>query len=400
MLITLQKTTELFFILTLFLLPTYIIGFSFLCLPTNILEISAISSIILFIIKEKSRALKKWRTILQNTVYPIVFLFLGLFLSFLTNPWTLSGLGIIKGWFLIPLLFSLSLLSILKNKHQRLLIPKIIYASIFSVSLISLGYKLNGFLTYDERLRAFYLSPNHLAMFLAFGFFIYPLIISTSTNPRSKKWLRFSILPILIASYLTFSYATWTATIFSLVVVFLVKIKNSFIFSKKYIFILISIFLMFFIFQHDNPKIKTLFDSRSSLSSRLIIWRSSLKMIQENPLHGIGPGNFQAQYLENQKYFSPYLEWAVPHPHNLYLAFYLQTGLLGGLAFLFICKKMFISGIKQKDINLSIMLLGIISYTLIHGLIDTPFWKNDLAYFFWIMFFLSTSFYNKNAENL
>ena len=27
---------------------------------------------------------------------------------------------------------------------------------------------------------------------------------------------------------------------------------------------------------------------------------------------------------EYQKHFPPYLEWAVPQPHNLYLAFWLQ----------------------------------------------------------------------------
>ena len=65
-----------------------------------------------------------------------------------------------------------------------------------------------------------------------------------------------------------------------------------------------------------------------------MIWKSAGLMIKNNPLFGIGPGNFQEKYMEYQKYFPPYLEWAVPQPHNIFLAFWLESGLIGLAGFI------------------------------------------------------------------
>jgi O-antigen ligase len=119
-----------------------------------------------------------------------------------------------------------------------------------------------------------------------------------------------------------------------------------------------------------------------------MIWQSAGKILEDNPTWGIGPGNFQEKYLEYQKYYPPYLEWAVPHPHNLYLAFYLYSGILGLAAFLlsifFWLKKI----MAQKKEATVLVALGIIAYFLLHGMVDTTYFKNDLAVIFWLAFFL------------
>jgi len=48
-------------------------------------------------------------------------------------------------------------------------------------------------------------------------------------------------------------------------------------------------------------------DSRSSLASRVMIWHSAGKIIVDNPIMGIGPGNFQNKYLEYQKMIKRFL---------------------------------------------------------------------------------------------
>jgi O-antigen ligase len=74
-------------------------------------------------------------------------------------------------------------------------------------------------------------------------------------------------------------------------------------------------------------------DNRSSWASRQMIWHSAARMIADSPLTGIGPGNFQGQYLAYQRYFPPYLEWSVPHPHNMFLDIWLEGGILGVCGF-------------------------------------------------------------------
>jgi len=125
-----------------------------------------------------------------------------------------------------------------------------------------------------------------------------------------------------------------------------------------------------------------------------MIWKSAGKILEDHPLWGSGPGNFQIKYLEYQKYFPPYLEWAVPQPHNLYLAFWLQTGILGIVGFLVLIAKWIknviriIKNHQNGNLQIASVLAGIMLYILIHGIADTTYWKNDLALIFWTIFSL------------
>ncbi len=393
-----QKITEFFFLLSLFSLPFYFWKFSFFSVPTNVLELLATASVFLFVLDRKHAVLSGWKKNLDPLSLPVLLLFLGLLSSFLFSNWSLSGLGILKGWFLIPFLFALSLPSVLNSSEKITRAIKTIFLSVFLVALVSLAHKIAGVVTYDQRLSAFYLSPNHLAMFLAPGFFLAHYLISEEKRFFRKALLGLSAFLILTAFYFTFSYSAWLAVFFSFIFLLLLK-KISW--KKTYLLFFGASFLicLFFFFQQNNPKLNSLLDSRSSLSSRTMIWRSSLRIIRDNPVLGIGPGNFQTSYLDYQQYFPPYLEWAVPQPHNLYLAFYLQTGLVGLIGFLLLCFKWFSLGLTQKNTTFSVVSLGILFYVLLHGLVDTPYWKNDLAYFFWIILFLTVAFSNRPDHN-
>lgn len=127
---------------------------------------------------------------------------------------------------------------------------------------------------------------------------------------------------------------------------------------------------------------------RSSWQSRLAIWQAAWLIGKDHPIFGIGAGMFQEYYLRYQKYFSvPYLEWAVPQPHNLFLAFWLQAGLLGLFGFVWLLVIFFrqaISLIKKRN-QLAMAMGLVVLYTLLHGLVDTTYFKNDLAVVFWLM---------------
>ena len=111
---------------------------------------------------------------------------------------------------------------------------------------------------------------------------------------------------------------------------------------------------------------------------RLEIYEVAAGLISERPLVGVGPGLFQAYYqTEGPEILerAP-MEWNIPHPHNVFFAFWLGAGLLGFLAFLVL--------LVLAHVRLTypvIALWGI----LIHGFFDTPFWKNDLAMVFWVV---------------
>jgi O-antigen ligase len=149
--------------------------------------------------------------------------------------------------------------------------------------------------------------------------------------------------------------------------------------------------------QWNTPRFEHFFDPdlRSSFASRLMIWKSAKTMIVDSPLFGIGPGNFGSCYLSYQKYFPPYLEWSVPEPHNIFLAFWLGSGLLGLFSFSFLLLWWFrtiFSEIKKGGNRLILSALTTIMLAiLIHGLFDTTYWRMSLAYMFWIVFFAGIS---------
>jgi O-antigen ligase len=131
---------------------------------------------------------------------------------------------------------------------------------------------------------------------------------------------------------------------------------------------------------------------RSSLASRIIIWEVSLHLLREHPWLGIGPGNFQQSYLNAQLFFPPYLEWAVPHPHQLYLAFWLESGLLGLIGFLFIIHytlmRLWRASKEKTSGMLPMLLLSLLTALLLQGFFDTPYFSLPLAYLFWCILLL------------
>lgn len=386
--------------LTLFFTPVYLIRFSIFIIPLNLLDILILLTIFIWIYENKLSLREKIKSSskkLLPILPPILLMLLGLLISSFLNNNILSELGIIKSWFILPLIFGFIIFNEIKKNQDFKKMTNIIFYSAFFISLISIVYFLFEKITYDGRLAGFYLSPNHLAMIISPGIIIGLGNIFTNRKINLNKALL--ILPIILTLFLTHSYGAWVAIFLSLIIFLFIK-------NKKIIIALILILLLFFMLENNSDKFEKITNLRenSSLNSRIAIWKSSAKILSDNWLWGIGPGNFQEKYLDYQKYFPPYPEWAVPQPHNIFLAFWLQAGLAGLIGFLYLISLWFTKTIKilisAKDFyqkNIILILTAIVSSTLIHGLIDTPYWKNDLALIFWSVIFMGASVIQKNV---
>ncbi len=338
--------------------------------------------------------------------------FLGAVLSFSFNPFSWTGLGMIKTWFVVPLL---AVWLWLETKPDKREIERIVFVWLCVtgvVSLASLGYWLQDMLTFDGRLRAWYSSPNYLASFVVPGilfayYFAFHPSISRKKVFQGLLFLTFLLLTITL--FLTHSYAVWASVV---VAECIFLFFDTTIFSRKkkeaILFLLIAIVGIFIFSEAGSEKWQAIvsLQDRSSLASRLIIWNVATEIISFHPLFGIGIGRFQEVYLSFQSFFPPYLEWAVPQPHNLYLAVWLQTGLIGLSGFVLLCiiwlKQLFI---LQKSPNedagrrrLSTLFISMLSLFLLLGLVDTPFFKTDLAFSFWFLIALGISLAEKQTN--
>lgn len=376
-----------------FFLPLYLIQFRFGFISINLWELLTVFFLLIWFLgkyqkKEIQRDFFK-KTFLEKggIFWSILAILFFLFLSAIFNDNWMHSLAMIKSWFLIPILFSFwAQKSIVSQKKEHIL--KSYFFSAALVSIVGLVYLVLGWTTYDGRLTVFFNSPNYLAMYLAPS-----VIIGWKLIKTKKIFFHLSLGIILMALYFSFSYSAWLATIIALITV---QIKDFFKENKekkKKLFLILFIFSVFLLFfsQFKTEKFRSSLglEARSSFNSRITIWKASWKMIQESPFLGIGMANFQTKYLEYQKFFPPYLNWAVPHPHNIFLAFWLFGGvgsLVGFIFLLFFWFKEFWRKNKKENEKIVWVFLGIMITIIAQGFFDTTYFKNDLAVIFWINF--------------
>lgn len=409
--------TRIWGIITILFLPTYLIRVEVLGVPTNVLDVLMVAflvfSVPLVLVRFPATQMKKY--IRNPLVGGGLLVLLGVFLSAAQGGFSASELGIMKSWFVLPFFFVSVYAALFQIKQKNFDLVLAYFFSATIVSIIAMGYLFLGEVTYDGRLKAFYESPNHLAMYIApmlvLGWFLARFMIYDLRSTKKKIKIQNSKLQgiyIIVGVttfvlYLTQSYGAWIAVFVSILVGEYIFLRKKQAFKRVFMGGAI-VFLMVILSQCTHEKWNDLvaFDERSSLSSRAMIWRAALDIGADNWFFGIGPGNFQEKYLEYQQYYPPYLEWAVPQPHNLYIAFWLQTGLIGFVGFLIIiftvaaatrplCSHPTAVGNEKTAILLDIAVFCAFLTILIHGLVDTPYWKNDLSVVFWILVLLSTT---------
>lgn len=129
-------------------------------------------------------------------------------------------------------------------------------------------------------------------------------------------------------------------------------------------------------------------DPNNSLAERYRLWGATLRMLRDHPIFGTGLSGF-ARSVDPYRQGS-FTEQLI-YPHNIALNFWTETGLLGLVAFGWILmaglrltwRAWHAAGAAWRPIELGIFLalVGII----VHGLVDVPYWKNDLSAEFWIL---------------
>jgi O-antigen ligase len=297
-----------------------------------------------------------------------------------------TALGVWKGWVFAPAIYFALLTQVLKTKDD---VKNVLRSFVYSAALVGIISDVFGLfgegVTTDMRLRGFFESANYLALYLV------PAILMNIyfflTRPKSLRFYdKLDLASLAILAYCLFftqSYAGIIGVFGALGIAALYHLLKNPKQRKKIIIALVVLgatFAVILVTQLNSPKFKQSLDykNRSSTSVRLEIYRTSWDLIKKSPLVGIGPGLFQANY-QNQAPITlghAPLEWNMPHPHNIFLAFWLNAGIIGLAGFIFIL----ILAHRRFTFPL-IALWGI----LIHGMFDMPFWKNDLAMIFWLV---------------
>jgi O-antigen ligase len=132
------------------------------------------------------------------------------------------------------------------------------------------------------------------------------------------------------------------------------------------------------------------------------IYNYSVQLIKAYPLQGIGLADFQTKIdalSTNNLFFRWFgLPYAL-HPHNLFLALWLNLGLLGLLVFIIIVMSYYETLIFSNSTR-RLFLIAAMTAILVHGFFDTTYFKNDLAAIFWLLIAVSIVISNKDAKKI
>ena len=273
--------------------------------------------------------------------------------------------------------------------------------TVVSCAILALFYFLGNELTYDGRLQGIFNSPNFLAMYIAPAIIIglWQLLSNTHTE-RSKIWFyRFISAFLIFILYLTTSYGAFLGIILAAFFIFFLQTPNL-LKSDSHRLGVVAVILLLFAFQWPTDKFQKLlsFSPESSITQRIYIWKASASILKDNFLLGIGPGMFQEYYqfyaLKNS---TNGMDLSVPYPHNIFLAFFIQNGLIGGIGFLLLLfwyVKSVFEIFKSEQKKYAVLFGAFLVYFLVHGMTDTLYWKNDLSLLFFV--FLSAVFIVRN----
>jgi len=197
----------------IFLMPAYLVRFALFGIPTTALEVIIYILFLFWIVSIREDAGRRGNISVFSKEDRMLFsgialLFLGMIFSTLHSVNLRVSLGALKGWFIDPFLFFIVYISVIKSKKEIRKSLLSFVLSGFAVAAIAIMFALGGSLTFDGRLRAFYESPNYLAMYLTpaflFAFFLFGFGKRTDKNDRKAQ--AFILFILLSALLLTRSY--------------------------------------------------------------------------------------------------------------------------------------------------------------------------------------------------
>ncbi len=372
--------------LILLFIPIYLLKIKILTVPINLLEILIYIAFLVWLILIFTKKQIINLTDIKKYLWPIGLILAGLIIGTLISSDILISLGVLKGWFVTPVLLFVMLISVLSKKiHIKKAIIALILSGLF-LSVIALWQVVtNSYITIDGRASALFESANYLSLYLV------PIIVlgvGYALSIKSKiKWLWLIALAIMMSAlYFTFSYGGWIGLIIGTGVLALITLP-----FWPIVISISGVGLIGVLSQLNNPKFQQMLDivDRSSSSVRLQVWQSAILMLKENYLLGIGLGLFEKKYPAfANRLFNPPLEPVMLHAHNIFLHSWLNLGLIGFIGFVWLLINFFKNIYQTIKINKTILNVSVMASmiaVLVHGLIDTPYWKNDLSILFWVI---------------
>jgi O-antigen ligase len=368
--------------LTAACLPLYVVRWKYGPISTTLLELLIVVTIALYLLGRREEGAFRF----SRTPYdvPILFLLLAGASAVFVPPDRWHALGLFRAYFVEPIAIFYVAVDLLRRPGEvrGVLLGLGVGSSIFAVLNVGAFFVsfAQGTFVLGSPPTALYTSGPEVAMYLepplalAAGFALF-------ADQRRDRLLAVAWLVFLTpALTLTFSRGAYLA----IAVLALVAIAS----SRARIFLtagLIVVVLVLFQVPLVQKRLAGQFDlgnSQTTIRGRFSIFSDTFNMLRDHPIFGNGLGGYH--YLFRGTILEIY-------PHNMWLTFWVEIGLLGMVAFAVIFLGLMYRGWRAfpraGGFNRAVLwgVSGSLVLWGVHGLFDSPYWKNDMSLEFWIL---------------
>jgi putative inorganic carbon (HCO3(-)) transporter len=231
------------------------------------------------------------------------------------------------------------------------------------------------------RAQAWYPSANHLALMLGRA---WPFLVAGAL--AGWRWLWLPAVLVGLALLLTFSTGGWLGGLVGVLVVVVASGRRAPAVRLGSLAALALVLVSGLAIVGVLPE--RLNPLRQTGGFRLDLWLSSLEMVRDHPWLGIGLDNFA--YLYPQLYLreGAAAEPNLSHPHNWVLHVWLELGLPGLIAFVWLLVRVWRQAREKLSGSSTRWMIagacGSMADLLVHGFIDNSYFLVDLAFLFWL----------------
>lgn len=362
------------FFLFLGLLPTYLIRFTIGGWPTTALEVLFVILFAGWLLRREKRLvdIKGWGFLLLG------WLGVALIATFV-SPDTRAALGVFKAYFIEPVVFFIMANDILRAAEDRAHAAASLAWTALVIGALTIYQRFTNFAVPDPwnrvgefRATAFYGFPNAIGLFLA------PLIPLFAWSARRNTIL---FLAAIIASGVAIVLAQSEGAVIGaaagLVVLGLVNIKI----RKPLIIGLVALAIVIALVPATrNFAIEKLTLKDWSGRVRTEMWGEAWNMLKDRPVQGAGLSGYPIVFQPYHK--AGHIE-IFQYPHQIVLNFWSELGIFGVALMLWTFWLVF----KSKQWSF----IAVFTALAVHGLVDVPYFKNDLSLLWWLLLALIAS---------
>lgn len=377
--------------MTCALAPAYVVRWHYGFYPTTLLEHAIGITAVVFVLEAwRSGHRLGWRT--PFTIPALLFILAGA-ISVLAAPNRGAGLGLYRAYIIEPVLFAFVLLQCVTTARRALLVLAGFAVAGIAVAIPNAVVVLEALHAHTYNVLqtppvVIYITANALALFLG------PLIgvaaalvlhaVDRSVRIASGAFLLIAV-PSMVLSFSRGGYLAVAAVAVGLALSHRRRIwMLAGVVAAGTLVALIPPVFHRISLELQNVNGTTLFGR----AGRLELWSATLQMLRQHAIFGAGLSGFADR-------IGPF--WNANHterfvdPHNLVLNFWVETGLLGLVAFAWILGSAFAvtwrgwrsAPSDWRPIELGV-LLALVAF-VVHGLVDVPYFKNDLSLQFWAL---------------